>query len=697
MTDMSVLSASEAVQFLKWLDPREGARFDFRALDPTKKRGAECRTFFSPELEGDAFGAWLRQANKDRNVYVSLNCARANAPRDQAIDGEQIGLVRAFTVDIDTKDGRTKQEAIADLMVAEEPPTLIVDSGNGVWGHWVLEKPATVESLDAVAQNKALIAQFGGDPKCHDLPRITRLPGTINHKPGQPATRSRLFSANGPLCKPEDLARAYPPAAPTAAAAPQEAPDGLELDAPASVARAVAWLLTDAPEAISGEGGDAVTLGVAMRCKDFGLSRACTGNVMLDYWNPIKAIPAWDASELLEKVRNAYEYGSAMPGKLSPALAEVEFPAVDIPEKPTEDIFEVQSVATFEWNSRRDYLVKYLIGRRQIGIIAAPPNAGKSPVLMDLGASIALGQPFNGLKVREAAYVLYYATEGDYGIGNRYQAVRHERGFVGDASVPYDFRVGRLVLGAADPVKTRKDTQKLIRTINARAAHYGKPPGLVVIDTASQAISGTDSDDNIIRNLIASCKEIIRQTGAAVILAAHPPKSGDSMIRGSGVYVADADLILTIEVDPKTKIRSLISARGKDDLPLEKFRFRAKVVDLGADDEGDPMTAPAVEWLSEAEVEMQVLPERNDEIALKALNGLIDDKIEAGKVGAFTFTEGLKAFTNAKNAKKGGEEIGAELVQQARSGFNAALTRLVQLSAFEKVGEGKRCQYVRPR
>lgn len=100
----------------------------------------------------------------------------------------------------------------------------------------------------------------------------------------------------------------------------------VELDSEAAIARATDYLVRHAPEAIEGAGGDAETLKVAMRVKDFGVSQGRCSELMLDFWNDTKAQPPWDADELAVKVANAYRYGQEPPGIAS---AEAEFDAVE--------------------------------------------------------------------------------------------------------------------------------------------------------------------------------------------------------------------------------------------------------------------------------------------------------------------------------------------------------------------------------
>ncbi len=63
------------------------------------------------------------------------------------------------------------------------PPTIVVDSGRGMWALWQLDEPC-LDPTRVEECNLWLANQLGAD-KCHNINRVTRLAGTVNLKTGQ--------------------------------------------------------------------------------------------------------------------------------------------------------------------------------------------------------------------------------------------------------------------------------------------------------------------------------------------------------------------------------------------------------------------------------------------------------------------------------------------------------------------------------
>ncbi len=112
----------------------------------------------------------------------------AMRPLDKKGSKEDVRDAVAFWVDIDPKEGEdpatARAAAIARLEAFELRPSVIVDSGNGVQGIWLLRDGPYIGGDIPTAKeverfNKYLEEQFGGD-HCHNCDRILRLPFTIN-------------------------------------------------------------------------------------------------------------------------------------------------------------------------------------------------------------------------------------------------------------------------------------------------------------------------------------------------------------------------------------------------------------------------------------------------------------------------------------------------------------------------------------
>lgn len=689
MTDLSVLSASEAMRFLEWLDP--AGLHNLVAIDPvTKDVTGQCFDFANRgRTQAESF---VSAYNGKRNLYFSINTPKADARPNTKLRRDEIGAVRAFHVDIDGLEGEPAWDM--DCM-----PSAIIDSGNGRWGFWKLEQPIPVEDVAALeAQNRALTGRFHGDPQAHNLDRIARLPGTLNipneakRRKGRVEAVARVLSLGGPAWSPAEVADWCPPAAATASAPERQDQTPLaELDTPANITKAVKWLLEDAPEATEGDNGNATTFGVAARLKDFGVSKDAAWPLLLDFWNDTKASPPWDARELRTIVGNAFAYGSAAPARNAPALASIEFNDESGAEPPKQGQGP-QNIATFPWRTHQDYTVKGLIAPKMICILAAPPNAGKSPLIIDIGLAVATGRPWQGMRTKQG-YVLYFATEGSVGMGHRMEAVRRHVLGGDETEIPFDFQTGSLTLGHKDkPDHAKREAKRLADSVNARAARFGVPPAIVIIDTYSHVIVGTDSDDDVARVARDSAKLIAAETGAAVVFVHHPTKSGDSYTRGSSILTFDTDLLMAVNYDAKTGQREFLTPRVKVFPQIKPLKFRITSVELGKDQDGDPITAPLIEWPTE----FDPVPMSEDETDLLGVfEALFEKKEQDGGKPFVRFTEGLRAFVNAKNAKNAGPGLVQKTENQLRKKFSEALHRLVGFGALTQEGKGKQTQYVR--
>lgn len=75
-----------------------------------------------------------------------------------------------------------KQEAFHRLSDVVPAPSIIVDSGNGYHGYWLLTQPVEFRVAQAIMVG---IAKDIGADAVYDQPRILRVPGTFNHKDPQ--------------------------------------------------------------------------------------------------------------------------------------------------------------------------------------------------------------------------------------------------------------------------------------------------------------------------------------------------------------------------------------------------------------------------------------------------------------------------------------------------------------------------------
>ncbi|SFI39799.1 DUF3987 domain-containing protein [Bradyrhizobium sp. Gha] len=196
-----------AVAILQGLDP--AGRHDLAAIDPHLPKNhpdyIEAATFSASQR--DAVIAWIETRQGKKNIYTSVNQARAEAPKSKKLFKKDIGTIRAVVVDLDTKKVKGGDpsganfrqerarllEVITRVASADCSPTLVVDSGGGYQAWWQLAErlPATPENVELVEGiGRTLRDRYGGD-SVQNVDRIMRLPGTINVPDADKAAQGR--------------------------------------------------------------------------------------------------------------------------------------------------------------------------------------------------------------------------------------------------------------------------------------------------------------------------------------------------------------------------------------------------------------------------------------------------------------------------------------------------------------------------
>jgi hypothetical protein len=305
-------------------------------------------------------------------------------------------------------------------------------------------------------------------------------------------------------------------------------------------------------------------------------------------------------------VENAYSYGKDPAGIANPAAEFDEVPLLPAPDGSKEGSagLKIENIGEFEFTTKQKYFIRGLVNYGMIALMTGRSNAGKSPLALDIAAHVAQGNPWQGRKFRKG-YVLYVSTEGWTGIKGRMEAIRRTY-FQGQERVPFDF-----VACAIDLRSSPKGAKDIITTVDARSKHFGVPPALVIIDTMSHALGGGDeSNPEHVRALVSNCQRITGKTGAGVMLLHHPTKDASSDYRGSSILINDTDLLIKVEIDEKSKVRTVSTPRVKEYGEIDKLFFNIKVVELGKDEENDPVTSVVVDWMS---AEFAPLPETGAE------------------------------------------------------------------------------------
>jgi hypothetical protein len=233
------------------------------------------------------------------------------------------------------------------------------------------------------------------------------------------------------------------------------------------------------------------------------------------------------------------------------------------------------------------YLVKDMLDQAAMAVVYGASNSGKTFFVADLAFHIAIGAPWRGRRVTQAA-VLYLAAEGGRGIVNRIAAMRLEHGV---ADVPFALRRAGL-----DLLKSQADLQHVADLMGEVAGRYPDLPRLIVIDTLSRIMAG--GDENSAQDMTALIRNIdaIREvTGAHIILVHHTGKDSARGARGHSSLRAATDTEIEISTGEDGGPRMAMVTKQREYQGGEVFPFTLKPVPLGTDPDGDDVSSCVVE------------------------------------------------------------------------------------------------------
>ncbi|MFW2397401.1 AAA family ATPase [Burkholderia pseudomallei] len=264
------------------------------------------------------------------------------------------------------------------------------------------------------------------------------------------------------------------------------------------------------------------------------------------------------------------------------------------------------------------WLVRGVIPADGMISMYGPSGSGKSFLVLDLCAAIAGDEEWFGYRVT-AAPVVYVALEGEAGLSKRTQAwTAHNR-----RPLPEGLR---FITQSLD-LRNLSDVSDLVDAVKAAGG-----AGLLVIDTLNRAAPGADENSSKdMGQIIANLKVVQQSIGGAVLVVHHTGKDASKGLRGHSSLFAALDAALEVtRIDGR---REWTVAKSKDDADGERYAFALRVVDLGEDEDGEPITSCVVTPdHSVAGVERVKLPQGgNQRIAMDALAQPLRDSREFNK------------------------------------------------------------------
>lgn len=357
---------------------------------------------------------------------------------------------------------------------------------------------------------------------------------------------------------------------------------------PGRVAEARRYLENDAPLAVEGAGGDHTTFAVACRVRDYGVTPAEALELMLEHWND-RCLPPWSTEDLRQKVSNGFRYSENPAGALAP---DKIFEGVVLPEEQPRAKPRLRFLSDDDAMAKPDWLVKGLLPRVGVGLLAGQSRVGKTFLALELAGALAKGHDFFGKKVRAPGGTLVIAAEAPGSFGVRLEALRRGRlDNAAKATLPIAWQAGG-----------KDDIRALVaEAVRAMPERFGVPLRLVIVDTIAAAFLMENEDDageatRIMKTLDAVAQEL----GVLVLGIHHYGKSEDAGVRGSSAWTASADVILAAKgkTDEKTgnvKERSLALTKSRDGETGPLGAFNLRKVAIGLDEDGDEIAGAVID------------------------------------------------------------------------------------------------------
>ena len=281
------------------------------------------------------------------------------------------------------------------------------------------------------------------------------------------------------------------------------------------------------------------------------------------------------------------------------------------------------------------YLIKGVAPAQGLLVIYGPSGSAKSFLSIAAAAAIGEGSSFFGCAATVAP-VLYVGLEGEAGVRGRVLAWERHHGRPMPDNVRFSLEPFQLT--------EAQDVADLAEIC---------PPGCaVIIDTLNRAAPGLDENSSKdMGRVIDGAKALQRKIAGLVILIAHSGKDAAKGLRGHSSLFAALDAAILVSRDGEARCWKLDKA--KDGRDGEEHGFRLKVVELGADADGDPITSCVIEPDSGAIRQFSRPLKGNRQLAFTALenaaraHGILNER---GEFVGVTFADWHREFFRISTA-----------------------------------------------
>lgn len=265
-------------------------------------------------------------------------------------------------------------------------------------------------------------------------------------------------------------------------------------------------------------------------------------------------------------------------GAIREALRQAKPPPLPLPVELFED---VQPRLDSRWLVKRQLLASTKI------VFFGAPGSGKSFLAIDIGFHLAAELDWFGRRTT-GARVVYVAAEGQAGVRLRIEALK--RTYPGQGDIPF-----ALIPTAVDLLDPSADLAKLAAVLKYLAGRW-KGVDLLVVDTLAASFGGGDENGPDMAAFVGNVDKLCAPYECASLIVTHAPLDKDAKRpRGHSSLWGSADTVWQIIGDRDAPARRIHVLKQKDCDPGPDIMFALRPVEIGIDEDGDPVTSCIVE------------------------------------------------------------------------------------------------------
>jgi hypothetical protein len=287
-------------------------------------------------------------------------------------------------------------------------------------------------------------------------------------------------------------------------------------------------------------------------------------------------------------------------------------------------VFRLLTAADLGELPRLSWCIPGLLPRLGTAAVFGPSGAAKTFVVASMAAAGAEGGDWFGYRVKGGQRWVYIALEGQAGFQPRVHAWErfHERPF--PDGVRFVFEPFKLT--------EQDDVLALAGAIDASGG-----ADVIVIDTLNRAAPDADENSSVdMGKILEAVRSLQAMTGGLVVLVHHSGKNVLAGMRGHSSLFAALDAV--IEISRTDDRREIKVAKLKDGQDGAVHPFRLQVVEVGQDEDGEPITScvvnPDEADADEAVPRVKMPKGGNQKIVLDALRPLFRISSVFGRAGA---------------------------------------------------------------